>query len=66
MRSSSPPLSGSRAKGPVRDLVHAGTDDRVVMYDVTGDDTNQASITYETPTGTGQQSDVDLPLTTLR
>jgi hypothetical protein len=36
---------------------------RTVTYMVTGDHTNQASITYETPSGTGQQSDVDVPLT---
>ncbi len=35
---------------------------RSVTYMVTGNGTNKATIIYRTPTGTGQQSDIDLPL----
>lgn len=58
-------VSSSHDDGPSQSKVSATPISltRSVTYMVTGDHTNQASITYETPTGTGQQSDIDVPLT---
>jgi len=53
--------SSSDSKKSPSTVPHALT--RTVTYIVTGDHTNQASITHETPSGTGQPNDVDVPLT---
>jgi hypothetical protein len=42
-------------------LIHEAMQSKV-RYEVTGT-TDMASLTYETPTGTSQQSDIDIPMT---